>query len=56
VALFQAIVLDSKRPEDAKKQLRAELVEGTDGLEETAIVFVDETSLQERGNVVRVIG
>jgi len=49
-------VLDNRRPEDAEEQLKAELEEQARGLEEAVVVFGDETSIQERGNVVRVLG
>ena len=49
-------VLDERRPEDAEKQLQDELKEQTKELEEAVVVFEDETSIQERGNVVRVLG
>jgi len=49
-------VLDSRRPEDAEEQLRSELVEQTRDLDEAIVVFMDETSIQERGNTVRILG
>ncbi len=49
-------ILDSRRPEDAEEQLERELVEQVKGVEEAVIVFMDETSVQERGNNVRVLG
>ena len=49
-------VLDIRRPEDAEEMLRRELEEVVGDLDEVVVVFVDESAIQERGNVVRVFG
>lgn len=49
-------VSDNRRPEDAEEQLGVELEEQAKELEEAVVVFGDETSVQERGNTVRVFG